>query len=240
MSTLLATTVVADFEDRYISSISFEGLDRVTEQRVQNLIQTTVGALYNSEIVEDDVHTLTHLGEFKYISADVVLREDGTVEIIYTFKEQQIISEVSVVGNSMISDSILLAVTPIMKGLGRDQDAIDRGKRAIMDLYQEQGNYLVEVFPEVIVYGKDVDEFTNQRFDESVVLIYKIMEGPRVRVKGMSFYGNHSFTSKELAAEVDTNVSLPFFRRGELNEQVLESDVQSLKRFYINRGFRDV
>ena len=127
-----------------------------------------------------------------------------------------------------------------LKGLGRDQDAIDRGKRAIMALYQEQGNYLVEVFPEVIVYGKDVDEFTNQRFDESVVLIYKIMEGPRVRVKGMSFYGNHSFTSKELAAEVDTNVSLPFFRRGELNEQVLESDVQNLKRFYINRGFRDV
>ena len=240
MSTLLATAVVADFEDRYISSISFEGLDRVTEQRVQNLIQTTVGELYNSEIVEDDVHTLTHLGEFKYISADVVLQEDGTVEIIYTFKEQQIISQVSVVGNSMISDNILLAVTPIMKGLGRDQDAIDRGKRAIMDLYQEQGNYLVEVFPEVIVYGKDVDEFTNQRIDESVVLIYKIMEGPRVRVKGMSFYGNHSFTSKELAAEVDTNVSLPFFRRGELNEQVLESDVQSLKRFYINRGFRDV
>ena len=147
----------------------------MTEQRVQNLIQTTVGALYNSEIVEHDVHTLTHLGEFKYISADVVLQEDGTVEIIYTFKEQQIISEVSVVGNSMISDSILLAVTPIMKGLGRDQDAIDRGKRAIMDLYQEQGNYLVEVFPEVIVYGKDVDEFTNQRFDESVVLIYKII-----------------------------------------------------------------
>ena len=140
----------------------------------------------------------------------------------------------------MISDNILLAVTPIMQGLGRDQDAIDRGRRAIMDLYKEQGNYLVEVFPEVIVFDKDVDEFTGQRIDESVVLIYKIMEGPRVRVKGMSFFGNHSFTAKELAAEVDTNVSVPFFRRGELNEQVLDADVSSLKRFYINRGFRDV
>ena len=66
------------------------------------------------------------------------------------------------------------------------------------------------------------------------------MEGPRVRVKGMSFYGNHSFSDKELSSEIDTNVSVPFFRRGELNEQVLAADVSSLKRFYINRGFRDV
>jgi outer membrane protein insertion porin family len=212
----------------------------VTEQRVENLIQSTVGELYVAEIVEGDVYTLTHLGEFKFIQADVVLQEDGTVELIYTFREQQIITQISVVGNTMISDNILLAVTPIMQGLGRDQDAIDRGRRAIMDLYKEQGNYLVEVFPEVIEYRKDVNEFTGQRIDESVVLIYKIMEGPRVRVKGMSFYGNHSFTTKELAAEVDTNVSVPFFRRGELNEQVLDADVSSLKRFYINRGFRDV
>jgi len=238
--TILSAPLFADFEDRIISAIEFEGLDRVTEQRVENLIQSTVGELYVAEIVEGDVYTLTHLGEFKFIQADVVLQEDGTVELIYTFREQQIITQISVVGNTMISDNILLAVTPIMQGLGRDQDAIDRGRRAIMDLYKEQGNYLVEVFPEVIEYGKDVDEFTGQRIDESVVLIYKIMEGPRVRVKGMSFFGNHSFTAKELAAEVDTNVSVPFFRRGELNEQVLDADVSSLKRFYINRGFRDV
>lgn len=237
---VLAAPLLADFEDRLISSIAFEGLDRVTEQRVLNLIQSTAGEPYNATVVEEDVHVLTHLGEFKYISADVVLQEDGTVELIYTFREQQIITQVSVVGNTLISDEALRAVTPVMEGLGRDQDAIDRGKRAMMNLYKEEGNYLVEIFPEVIVYGKDVDEFTGLRIEESVVLIYNIMEGPRVRVKGLSFFGNHSFTSKELSAEIDTNVSVPFFRRGELNEQVLDADVQSLKYFYINRGFRDV
>ena len=234
---------VVSLEELFISSIKFERLDRVTEQRVQNLIQSAVGELYDPERVEGDVHTLTHLGVFENITAKVVLQEDDTLELIFTFTEQQIITQVSVVGNTQIGDKELLASTPVMEGLGLDQDAIDRGKRAIMDVYKAQGNYLVEVIPETIVYGKDsfTEEDGEQRkIPETVVLIYRIMEGPRVRVKGMLFYGNHSFTTKELTSEVDTNVSVPFFRRGELNEQVLDADVQSLKRFYINRGFRDV
>lgn len=237
---MLISSGVADFEDRLISSIEIEGLGRVTEQRVLNLIQATVGEPYDAEIVEGDVHILTHLGEFNYIAADVVLQKDGTVHLIYNFREQQIITQVSVVGNHTVSDAELLFAVPVMEGLGRDQDAIDRGRRAIMDLYKERGNYLAEVFPEVVVYGKGVDKFTGIQIEESVVLIYRVMEGPRVRVGGMAFYGNHSFTSDELASEIDTVVAVPFFRRGELNEQVLEADVAALKRFYIIRGFQDV
>ena len=234
----------ADFEDRFISAIKLEKfvlkgktgnyvpLDDKTQQSVRNLIQATVGKPYIPEIVEGDVHILTHLDKFKYIYAEAILQEDGTIILLYKFTEQQIITQVSVVGNTSMSDKSLLAVVPIIEGLGRNQDAIDRGKRAIMDLYKEQGNYLVEIIPEIIEYGKGIDD--------SVVLIYKIMEGPRVRVKGLAFYGNHSFAEKELASEIDTNVSVPFFRRGELNEQVLASDVASLKSFYINRGFRDI
>ena len=240
----------ADFEDRLISAIELQGIDtedssgddhyRVKQQRVLNLIQSTVGEPYDPKIVEGDVHVLTHLGEFNYISADVVLQEDGTVHVIYTFREQQIITQVSVVGNQMVSDAELLFAVPIMEGLGRDEDAIDRGRRAIMDLYKEKGNYLVEVFTEIIVYGRSKDETTDEVIEESVVLIYRVMEGPRVRVGGVSFYGNQSFTDDELASEIDTNVAIPFFRRGELNEQILDSDVVAIKRFYTIRGFRDV
>ena len=232
--------MATSLDDRVISEIQFEGLDRVSEQRVLNIIQSVVGDPYRADAVQGDVHTLTHLGEFNYITADVVLQEDGTVHLIYSFREQQIITQVSVVGNTMIGDRMLLDSIPVMEGLGRDQDMIDRGKRAIMDLYKEEGNYLVEVQPEIIVYGKDVDEFTGLRLDESIVLIYKVMEGPRVRVNSISFAGNKAFTGDELMSEIDTNISIPFFRRGELNEQVLEADKLSLKRFYVNRGYRDV
>ncbi len=240
LATVPATEASTNFEDRMISSIEFEGLDRVTQQRVLNVITTAVGQPYDASRVQEDVHTLTHLGEFKYISADVVLQEDGTVHLFYTFREQQIITQVSVVGNTQLGDKQLLAVVPVVAGLGRDEDAIDRGRRSIMKLYHEQGNYLVEVFAEVVEYGKDVDEFTGLRIDESAVLIYKIMEGPRVRVNGISFFGNQSFSNKELLSEIDTRTLIPFLRRGELNEEMLEQDVASLTRFYVNRGFQEV
>ena len=67
------------------------------------------------------------------------LQDDGTVILIYKFTEQQIITQVSVVGNTSMSDKSLLAVVPVMQELGHNQDAIDRGKRAIMELYKEQG-----------------------------------------------------------------------------------------------------
>jgi outer membrane protein insertion porin family len=229
-----------DVEDRMISSITFNGLDRVDEQRILNLIKTSAGQPYDPKIVEGDVYTLTHLGEFETIYAKVVLQEDGTVHLVYEFGEQQIITQVSIVGNTLLGDKELLAVVPVLPGLGRDADAIDRGRRSIMDLYKEQGNYLVEVFSEIIVYGKSIDEFTGEQIAESVVLIYKIMEGPRVRVNGISFFGNHSFPDKELLAEIDTRTLIPFLRRGELNEEMLEQDVSNIRRFYVNHGFQEV
>ena len=230
----------AAFDGEIVSSIEFVRLDRVKEQRILNLMQSAVGLPYYEEVVVEDVHMLTSLGEFEQIEAERVLQEDGTVHLIFTFKEQQIVTQVSVVGNTLLSDKDLLAVVPILPGLGRDDDAIDRGRRSIMDLYKEQGNYLVEVFADIVEYKNEgVDENTGFILDASVVLIYRVMEGPRVRVKNISFVGNYSFSDKELSAEINTNTSLPFFRRGELDESVLEADVQTIHRFYMNRGYRD-
>ncbi|MEE2819352.1 MAG: POTRA domain-containing protein, partial [Planctomycetota bacterium] len=109
ISFITSSALSSTLQDSRVSAILFEGLDRVTEQRVKNLIQSTVGQPYDFELVEGDVHTLNHLGEFNYITADVVLQEDGTIHVIYTFREHQVITEVAVVGNSMISDKELLA-----------------------------------------------------------------------------------------------------------------------------------
>jgi outer membrane protein insertion porin family len=223
--TISQGAVSTELEDRLISAVEIEGLQRVEDQFVRNNIRSAVGDPYDSTIVEEDVRRLTRLGRFKPIDSKVILQDDGTVHIVFVLVEQQIIASVNVVGNKLISDQELLSVVPMLPGIARDTFLIDKGRRAIAERYRKLGNYLVEV--EV-----DLAELNN-----ASVLIYQIMEGPRVRVKNVQFEGNNSFTSKQLAAEIETSIAVPFLRRGELDEYVLDDDVATLAKFYRDRGF---
>lgn len=219
------TFASSELDDRLISAVEVEGLRRVDVQFVLNNIRSAVGDPYDSTVVEEDVRRITRLGQFKPIDSKVILQEDGTVHVVFVLVEQQIIASVNVVGNKLIGDRELLAVVPMLPGVARDTFLIDRGRREIAELYRKLGNYLVEV---------EVDE---AELNNAGVLIYKIMEGPRVRVKSVRFEGNNSYTSKQLSAEIETSVAVPFLRRGELDEFVLDDDVASLGQFYRSRGF---
>ena len=224
-STLSHAEVSTELKDRLISAVEIEGLERVDDQFVANNIRSAVGDPYDPRVVEEDVRRLTRLGRFKPIDSKVILQDDGTVHIVYVLVEQQIIASVNVVGNKLISDQELLTVVPMLPGVARDTFLIDKGRRAIGEKYRKLGNYLVEV------------EIDKAELNNAGVLIYKIMEGPRVRVKSVRFEGNNSFASKQLSAEIETSIAVPFLRRGELDEYVLEDDVATLVKYYRDRGF---
>ena len=102
---LQTQTVQSAFEGEIISSIEFVRIDRVEEQRILNLIQSAVGLPFYNEVLVEDVHMLTSLGEFERIRADRIVQEDGTIHIVFTFTEQQIVTQISTAGNTLLSDS---------------------------------------------------------------------------------------------------------------------------------------
>lgn len=220
--------VEADLTDRPVSEIRIEGLKRVSEQLVLNQLRSAVGDPYDPVTVSDDVKLLTRLGEFSNVEAEVELQRDGTVLLTYTVVEAPIIAEVQVIGNKLISDQELLAVVRITRGSPRDDFTIENAKRAIEAKYRERGHYLTTV---------TVDE---SELDETGILLFRVIEGPRVKVKAIEFEGNHAFSDKELHAEIETRTAIPLFRRGELDEERLVDDVATLDRFYKARGFLDV
>ncbi|TDJ55972.1 MAG: outer membrane protein assembly factor BamA [Planctomycetota bacterium] len=217
-----------DLADRPISQIDVVGLKRVSEQLVRNQLRTAVGDPYDPDTVSADVKLLTRLGEFSHVDAQIMLALDGTVQLLYVLVEASIIAEVQVVGNKLISDQDLLAVTRITRGLPRDDFLIENAKRAIEAKYRERGHYLTTV---------TIDE---SELDESGILFFRVIEGPRVRVKAIEFQGNTAFTDDTLHAETDTRTSVPLFRRGELDEEQLRSDVNAIADFYRARGYMDV
>ena len=214
--------------DRPVSKISFKGLERVSEQKIWNNIRSTVGGPYDPKTARGDVERLTRLGDFQSIDIEATLEDDGTVALVYVFKEQQLLAEVQVVGNRVLSDQALLGPTGLRRGSPRDDFLIERAIREMQDLYAKRGYYLTEL---------SLDE---AQLDDNDILLFEVIEGPRVRVRMIDFDGNEAITDSYLSSEIKTRTWFPFFRRGELDTEVLKGDVASLDSYYKDRGYLDI
>ena len=214
--------------DRPISKVSFKGLLRVTEQEVLNNIRVAAGQPFEANAVRADVGNLYRLGQFETVGATATLLANGTVEVNIAFIEQAIILDLQFVGNKIISDQELRKAVSLYAGGPRDDFLLEQSLKKIKDLYRKRGNYLAEI---------TVDE---SRLKESGILIIRIVEGPRVKIKEIEFVGNASFDARELNAEIRTRSSIPLFVKGELDEELLIDDVAALDKFYKDRGFVDV
>ena len=218
----------ATLADRPISKILFKGLQRVSEREVLNNTRVTVGQPFEAVAVRNDVATLYRLGQFDTVDAVATLLPDGSVELSFVLVEQPIVKDLQVVGNKLISDQELRKAIPLYAGGPRDDFLLEQAVTRIKELYRKRGHYLAEV---------TVDE---TRLQDTGILILRVVEGPRVKVKELLFVGNENFPADELSAEIGTRTSAPLFIKGELDEDRLIDDVAALDKFYKARGFVDV
>jgi len=225
---MAATVQDEQLADRPVSSITFEGLTRVSDQKVWNNIRSAVGSPYDPKTARGDVERLTRLGDFRSIDVEATLKDDGTVTLNYVFAEQQLLAEVQVVGNRVLSDQALLGPTGMHRGSPRDDFLIERSIRDMKELYAKRGYYLAEI------------SMDSTQLQDNDILIFEIIEGPRVRVRQIEFVGNEAVSSKLLYPQIKTRTWFPFFRRGELDTEMLTGDVASLDKYYKDRGYLDI
>jgi outer membrane protein insertion porin family len=211
-----------------IAQITIEGLQRVDEQLVRNQIRAVVGSPYEPDVVRQDLHRLTRLGQFRSVEARAHVQADRSVKLVYALSEQRIVSEIQVVGNRLISDQELLAAVQVRRGLPPEESRVERSRRQMEELYRKRGHYLTTV---------RVDP---SQLEQSGVLIFRVIEGPRVKVMGLEFDGNQAFTDAQLKAEVKLRTAIPFLRAGVLDDDLLRQDEARLDRFHKERGYLDV
>ncbi|MEM7227792.1 MAG: outer membrane protein assembly factor BamA [Planctomycetota bacterium] len=216
------------FADRPVSEIRIRGLQRTSEQEVRNNIRTAVGDPFDADVIRADERRLNRLNRFRFIDVLAELQPDGSVVVLFDVEEQAIIREVQVAGNTVVTDQELIGLTRLRRDLPRDDFQIQRAVRSIESFYRERGHYLASV---------SVDE---TELAETGVLIFRVLEGPRVRVRELAFEGNKAFGPKQLKREIDTRTAVFILNRGVIDEERLVEDVAALDRFYKDRGYLDV
>lgn len=217
-----------DLADRPVSDVIVTGHDAADDALVVNNIRCAIGEPYATAVLRGDVDRLYALGRFRYVTAEAELRDDGSVLVIYTVTPQPPVVAVDATGNKAISDQDIRAIVRQVPGGPRDDFLIERAKRDIERSYRQKGYYLTSV---------EIDE---PELAQRGLLIFRIVEGPRVRIREIVFEGAGSFPYRRLLAEVRTRSHLFLLRAGVLDEDVLSDDVAALDRFYKDRGYLEV
>ena len=202
-------------------------LDQTTTLLVQNQLRVEAGQPFRAQTVKEDLTRINRLGRFKTIDSDVQLMTDGSVVVTYLMAEQPMIQDVQVIGNRELSDQELLKEVSVLAGTPVDRFQIDRSARTIEDLYRTKGYYRVRVA---------IDE---KDLADSGIVVFRVIEGDRVKVTDIRFEGNVNFSAKELRSAITTTTYFPIFEKGPLDDDVLAADKTALERFYKDRGYLD-
>lgn len=204
--------------------LPYRRLDSTLEPLARNQIRLVEGAPFSQRVVADDVKRLNAIMQFKDVETRVQLLSDGTVNLYYLVTPQAIVTAVEAVGNTEITDEDLRKLVEILVGTPVDRFQLDRACRRIEELYRSKGYYMVEV---------SVDA---AQLEETGIVLFRIREGEQLAVTKITFEGNKSYRDSVLRREIETTEAW-LLNRGRLDDDQLDSDVQTIIRFYRNRGY---
>lgn len=225
------------YENRRVGRVVFQGppgpegtpteLSERARAEAANAVRTVRGDLFEARAISDDVRRLTRLGLFSTVETYAGLADDGSVTVVFEMAERELVADVQVVGNTRLNDAEIAAVIDVIPGTPVDRFQIDRSARRIEELYRTKGYYSARVA---------IDE---EELADGGILIYRIREGERLRVTGIRFEGNTRYSADQLRRELETKKA-NLFRRGQLDDDKLDTDIGNLISFYRDRGYLDV
>ena len=221
-----------ELEHRPVAVVRIEGLRQVPEQLVRNTIRVEPGDPFDADVVNDDIVRLTHLDRFARIDARVQQRPDGTLELTYVVEELPLLTDVQVVGNKSIGDSDLLGAALLRAGDAASPYLIANAVQRLQSKYREEGYHFTSI------------DYDQQLLEETGILLFRVREGPRVRISRIRFIGNEVLHNDELHRQIESRRHFPIipgidFRRGDFDEEQINRDVAAIRQLYAEHGYLD-
>jgi len=222
-----APQALAGLSPKPITDIQIRGNVSVPTTTILEAVKTQVGDTFSAEAVNEDVRAIRNLGFFVDVTAKVEDYAEG-YRLIFEVVERPILAEVTFEGNRALSDKRLQEVTELRPGGYLDFYLLGVAAERIRDLYSERGYQFARVTKEVT------------RKDNRYAVTFRIVEGPRVRIRAVRFQGNTAFPDRKLRGLLRTKPYQFIFSKGIYDPATLETDLLRLTRFYQQAGYMDV
>jgi outer membrane protein insertion porin family len=193
-----------------IDRIDFIGNRRVRSDTLKARIFIREGDPYNEETLRRDFQALWNTQFFEDVKLrveDSPKRPNGKI-IIFEVKERPQIRRIRYDGIHSISESDILDRFKERKvGLSVesqfDPTKIKKAEVVLKELLGEHGRQFAKVTP----------QYERIASSNAVILVFKIEEGPKVKVGRIKFTGNHAFSDRKLirAMRHDRPYSIPLY-----------------------------
>lgn len=210
-----------------VKDIRVEGLQRISAGTVFNYLPVKVGGIIDSADTPDIIKSLYKTGFFK----DIKLEHEDGVLVIFV-QERPAISEIEIVGNKSIETEALLQGLKeigLQEGRTFNRSVLDKIQQELKRQFFSEGKYAVELTSTVTPLERN-----------RVAVRINIVEGESAKIKNINIVGNQSFDEEILLEEFE--LGIPSWwdilgRSDQYSRQKLAADMESLRSFYLNRGY---
>jgi len=228
----------ADYEGKIVLEIVFEGAVRLSQSYLREQIRIKVGDVLTQEAINDDVKRLYGSGKVDWSVEARIVAMPGGVKIVFRVNELEEVMEVEYDGLGAVSAKDLAESPEGVRlrapkegtpGSTFEEYRAHLDTQLILRMVREKGKYFAEV---------DVERVELER---GVKVVFRVREGPTVRVDEIKFVGNESIEEDELRRYMKTQTTFFYFiRSGYFDRKALDDDVANLSRYYWGEGFLDV
>ena len=214
-----------------IVDIQVEGNHNVSVQKILRVLRVKTGDPYDVQRISEALKRLHATKEFADVQAHVEDR-DGGVALIVVVKEYTRADEIKIEGNKHIDDDDIKEAITIKDGSFVRPALLRKDFRVIEDLYKDKGYYRIQVTNKLITHkDKDSDRVRN-------TLQFNIVEGEKIKIKHIDFFGNRTLSSDELRKVMKSKQD-GWFSGGEFKPKQLELDYARIDSLYRDHGFLD-
>ncbi|HEX5421349.1 MAG TPA: outer membrane protein assembly factor BamA [Gammaproteobacteria bacterium] len=212
-----------------VKDFRVEGAQRISVGTIYNYLPINIGDTLTRQRVAEAVRALYATGFFQ----DVELRAEGQTLVIAVL-ERPSIEDFTFKGNKDIKDDDLKKVLKqagLTKGKTFDRSVLEELTQSLTEEYYSRGKYGAKITPTV-----------KKLPDNRVTVSIQIDEGQRAKIKEINVVGNKSFSDKVLLGtfKLKTGGLLSFIKNDDrYSKEELQGDLETLRSFYMNRGFAD-
>jgi outer membrane protein insertion porin family len=214
-----------------LDRVVITGNRRVEEEAIRVQLRSQPGTRFSEETVDRDIRALYRMGFFDNVEAGLD-QENGLWVLTFHVTERPLIKEVKIEGNRKINREDLEGALKVRPNTIFDPEKVRSGIEEAKKQYEKKG-YL----------DAKIDYQTTPVGENEVSLVYKVDEGKAVRISKIILEGARALTPRQLKAQMKTKEKwfLSFITgAGNLDNEVLKTDIDRLTAFYYDHGYIDV